>query len=469
MTSNPLAPDPNCPYCHGLGVITKDVPTDHPDFGRAFPCVCQREVVRSREAARLRSLGNMDVYAHKTFATFEIDHDLTAPDDERLRAIFADMRPERKSRLSPKQRQTVNIAAELSLRYALEPKGWLLFEGSYGTGKTHLAAGIANWRLREGDPVLFITAPDLLDHLKSTFGPSSEIAYDELFERIRQAPLLVVDDLGAENQTNWAMEKLYQLFNDRHRLNLPTVITTNRDPAQIEPRIRSRLLDQELTTGIKLTLPDRRSPMAQTWRESDLSNLDRYWEMTFESFELRAGEGLKEEETRSLELALQAAYSFAEQPRGWLTFLGEPGCGKTHLASAIAHELTRRGERTLFVVAADLLNHLRETFRPDATIGYDSRMEEIRRASVLILDDLSIEARGMSSWAREKFYEILIYRFDYLLPTVITSIQKPDEMDLRLRSRVYNRSRGQVVGIAARAYKGRIRQSSPPGRKSPQP
>lgn len=203
-------------------------------------------------------------------------------------------------------------------------------------------------------------------------------------------------------------------------------------------------------------------------RESDLANLDRYWEMTFESFELRTGEGLKEEEARSLEMALQAAYSFAEQPRGWLTFLGEPGCGKTHLAAAIAHELTRRGERTLFVVAADLLNHLRETFRPDAVIGYDSRMEEIRRAPVLILDDLSIEARGMSSWAREKFYEILIYRFDYLLPTVITSIQKPDDMDLRLRSRVYNRSRGQVVGIAARAYKGKIRQSSPPGRKSPQ-
>ena len=66
-----------------------------------------------------------------------------------------------------------------------------MLEGPYGCGKTHLAAAIGNQRLAHGDMVLFITTPDLLDHLRSTYGPSSEIGYDEMFDRIRGAHLLI--------------------------------------------------------------------------------------------------------------------------------------------------------------------------------------------------------------------------------------------------------------------------------------
>ncbi|MFQ3536413.1 MAG: ATP-binding protein [Aggregatilineales bacterium] len=442
-----------CPICKGIGLVREDVPVGHPNFGKFFPCVCQQASYRAREIGRLRTLGNLEAYTDKTFATFEIDHTLLEPSEAHLRAIFRDLSEGRRASLNEAQRRAIKTAAEVALHYSERPEGWLLFEGSYGTGKTHLAAAIANAVIERGEPVLFITAPDLLDHLRATFGPSSENAYDELFERIRRAPLLVVDDLGAESSTAWAVEKLYQLFNDRHRYRLPTVITTNRDPAQIEPRIRSRLLDQGLTRSVRLALPDRRSPV-MTWAEADLSDLSRYHEMTFETFELRQGEGLSEESLRRLQQTVQTAHAFAENPQGWLALTGRPGSGKTHLAAAIAHVLNRHMPVALFVTAADLISHLRATFYPSATVSYDRRLHELKNATVLILDDLTIEERNMSAWARDKLYEILLYRFDYNLPTVITSSQPLEEMDARLRSRLSNRSRCVVEAIIVPSYPG---------------
>jgi DNA replication protein DnaC len=454
-----------CPICQGTGLVREDVPVGHPNFGKLFPCVCQQASYRSREVARLRTLGNLEAYAHKTFGTFEIDYTILEPSEAHLRQIFRDLSEARRQSLNEAQRRAAKTAAEIALRYAEAPEGWLLFEGGYGTGKTHLAAAIANAVIERSAPVLFITAPDLLDHLRGAFGPNSENAYDELFERIRKAPLLVVDDLGAESPTAWAVEKLYQLFNDRHRYRLPTVVTTNRDPAQIEPRIRSRLLDQDLTRSVRLALPDRRSPI-MTWAEADLSDLSRYRDMTFETFDLREGENLSEEALRRLQQTVQTAYAYAESPQGWLVLTGRPGSGKTHLAAAIAHVLNAHAPRALFVTAADLINHLRATFYPSATVSYDRRLHELKNAPVLILDDLTIEERSMSAWARDKLYEILLYRFDYNLPTVITSLQPLEEMDARLRSRLSNRTRCTVEPIIVPSYQGRSQVRRAPAPRS---
>ena len=80
------------------------------------------------------------------------------------------------------------------------PRGWLILFGNYGVGKTHLAAAIANEALRRHFRVLFTIVPDLLDHLRSTFGPSSEIEYDTRFETIRDAPQLYEMLLEASSQ-----------------------------------------------------------------------------------------------------------------------------------------------------------------------------------------------------------------------------------------------------------------------------
>jgi DNA replication protein DnaC len=70
----------------------------------------------------------------------------------------------------------------------------------------------------------------------------------------------------------------------------------------------------------------------------------------------------------------------------------------------------------------------------------------------------------LSSWARDKLFDILIYRFDYDLPTVITTSQPLNEMDSRLKSRATNVSRSEIVAITAPSYPGKTtrRRAAPP-------
>jgi len=213
---NPTS-EPACPICRDAGYYTLDVPVSDPNFGVLMTCRCRQEAKERRAAEELRRMSNLEPFADKVFKTFDAD--------------------------VPGVRRAYLRAVE----YARRPQGWLIFFGNYGCGKTHLAAAIANEALNRHIRVLFAIVPDLLDHLRSTFGPSSEVQYDERFEMIREVPLLILDDLGTENTTPWAKEKLYQIINHRYNYALPTVITSNRPPDEIEPRIRSRMFDAVLS------------------------------------------------------------------------------------------------------------------------------------------------------------------------------------------------------------------------------
>ena len=202
-----------CPICRGAGYYTLDVPYGDPNFGVLITCRCKQAEKERRRFEELERLSNLAPLRDKTFATF----DRTVPGVQR--------------------------AFARAYEYAQSPQGWLVLFGGYGCGKTHLAAAIANEALNRHTPVLFTVVPDLLDHLRSTFGPNSETAYDERFELVRDVPLLILDDLGTENTTPWAREKLYQIMNHRYNYALPTVITSNRDPQDIDPRILSRMFD----------------------------------------------------------------------------------------------------------------------------------------------------------------------------------------------------------------------------------
>jgi DNA replication protein DnaC len=98
--------------------------------------------------------------------------------------------------------------------------------------------------------------PDLLDHLRATFSPSSNVSYDHRFDEIRTAPLLILDDLGAQSTSPWAKEKLHQLFNYRYNAELPTVLTVAVDMLEsIDERLRVRLLDERICTICAITAP----------------------------------------------------------------------------------------------------------------------------------------------------------------------------------------------------------------------
>jgi DNA replication protein DnaC len=157
--------------------------------------------------------------------------------------------------LAAEEVRNLKGALEAAHRFAEDPRGWLVLLGAYASGKTHLAAAIANYRNSAGHEVLFVEVPDLLDHLRATFNPSSNTRYDRRFDEIRSAQLLVLDDLGTQNMTPWVREKLYQLFNYRYNAELPTVITTADTLEEIDARIRVRMLDSRLCSVYAITAP----------------------------------------------------------------------------------------------------------------------------------------------------------------------------------------------------------------------
>ena len=168
------------------------------------------------------------------------------------------------NRASARQRETLEAALMAARSVAADPAGvWLVLIGNTGVGKTHLAASIWNERMRQGEPAFFAFVPELLDHLRYTFAPNSATTYDELFERVKGAELLVLDDLGSQATTPWAQEKLYQLLVHRHNARLPTVITMQGD-TELQPSIASRLKDERFVTALEIEAPDYRdgSPAA---------------------------------------------------------------------------------------------------------------------------------------------------------------------------------------------------------------
>ncbi len=105
-----------------------------------------------------------------------------------------------------------------------------------------------------GHPPLFIVVPDLLDHLRATFNPTSTARYDRRFDEVRTTPLLILDDLGTQSTTPWVQEKLFQLFNYRYNAELATVITTANSLDEIDPRIVTRMLDARICTIHAITV-----------------------------------------------------------------------------------------------------------------------------------------------------------------------------------------------------------------------
>lgn len=169
---------------------------------------------------------------------------------------FANFSERKDEQLTIEQRRSLEKAIKVATKFAKSPKGWLIISGKYGSGKTHLAAAIANFIAETHEPPLFIFVPDLLDHLRGTFDPSSSIKYDRLFDEVKLARVLILDDLGSQSSTPWAKEKLFQLINYRYNNDAPTVITVAEEQtANVDPRISTRLIDRELCTPVMISAP----------------------------------------------------------------------------------------------------------------------------------------------------------------------------------------------------------------------
>jgi DNA replication protein DnaC len=426
-----------CPVCKGAGFVHPALDSGRPDFSRVVPCQCSKGELRKKKTEYLERYSNLGSLSQLTFGN-----------------LSPKGRTSRHSERSEKSQGHFAQVYEAAKVFADNPYGWLVFLGPSGSGKTHLACAVANHRLKLGEPVFYITAADLLDHLRSTFSPSSDTTYDELFEQVKNVPLLVLDDLALGSATAWAKEKLEQLLHHRFNARLATIITADVALERMDERLRGHLTDRAFCHVWTI---EQESPLeSQSGLELELLR-----NMSFENFDHKRSE-LPTEQRQNLRQAYNLAVEFARSPEGWLIFQGINGCGKTHLAAAIANYRLAQEKPAFFVVVPDLLDHLRSTFSPDSKISYDEFSERLKETPLLILDDFG--EQSATPWAQEKLYQLINYRYNARLPMVVTTCLSLDEIETRISSRMVDPRISLVFNITAPDYRGNVKSTRQPKR-----
>lgn len=183
--------------------------------------------------------------------------------------VSSDLKDAKVSTYKPTH-ETQQKAKDMAIDYirSFDGKKSLILSGKSGNGKTHLAYSITKGLRTQGYKTWFIKTRDLLDLIKTTYRPGSQLTEDRIFSVIESIDLLSLDDCGSEyvkssdlgNET-WASDILYAVFDAR--LNKATVCTTNYIHEELEKkygyngeRIVSRMLDN--AQGIRLLGEDRR-------------------------------------------------------------------------------------------------------------------------------------------------------------------------------------------------------------------
>ena len=128
-----------------------------------------------------------------------------------------------------------------------------------GNGKTMLACCIlcSLWE-RSETAGRFYVVPELLRRYRASFSTENAETAAQIDQELQTQPLVVLDDLGAEKESEWTRDSLYAIVNYRYNHQLATVITTNQKEAALDGRILSRLQDKRASLWVTLHGPDRR-------------------------------------------------------------------------------------------------------------------------------------------------------------------------------------------------------------------
>jgi DNA replication protein DnaC len=136
---------------------------------------------------------------------------------------------------------------------------WL--EGDVGSGKTTLAMLVSKHAIESGHSVAIYSLPRLLSRIRRTYDADpTELSYLEFFRRLTSVDLLHIDDLGAEKRSDWVLEQLYAIVDERYSANRSMLMTTNLGEAALEEQIGKRTVSRLVEMCEKLPVygEDRR-------------------------------------------------------------------------------------------------------------------------------------------------------------------------------------------------------------------
>lgn len=222
-----------CEYCgkirKAMGVLRENEIT----WYTTLPCQCEQSQKAQEEAEAIRAADEAEEERKRQTAKMKL----------RIQKIIGESGIGKRFQTRTFDNFEVNkgnsIAYKKAKKYADEfsamlpsethqppEKTGLLIIGSMGTGKTHLAVAIANQVIQTGMPVICMTMIDLLGRIKATY-EKPEAHEDDVLRLYKTVPLLVIDDMGKEKPSEWALSQIYTIINSRYEEYMPIVITSN--------------------------------------------------------------------------------------------------------------------------------------------------------------------------------------------------------------------------------------------------